>query len=427
MQVASENPKAVKITDLRHVTIAYSRDTYRGHPRTGGIHNFGNGELAVIYNRSPCSYEKYNEVYHDFYSLEHSKQVLTRTFDNGETWPREEEAIVWERGGAVSELRERLWPGDTDREEMDMTQPGACFYFGRSWAGKMVQDVRGYVPLHISFSLRSVDKGKTWEKTPTLFAPPVQDGSVISYGNQPIKLADNSFLVVLTAGKGADPQANKKPVLYISEDNGLSWEFISTIVRETSWDYTYPDLIMLPGGRIQCYMMRQKVNYAVGNWMCMNYSDDGGLSWSPVEPIGRLGFSPWVARRRAGEYSRPKIIRDPAGRIIENYEPKTSGTYYGHAICRSPSPLLLKDGRILVLYSRRKPPFGIGGMVSEDQGITWSREFIVREGASSADIGYQVATELEDGRIFTVYYFTLEDGNKLGGTRFIAGSYFRIH
>lgn len=151
-----------------------------------------------------------------------------------------------------------------------------------------------------------------------------------------------------------------------------------------------------------------------------------GLSWSPVKPIGKLGYSPWINRRKPGIYSLPKVIRDPAGRPIENYEPKTSGTYYGHALCRSPSPLLLRDGRIVLHYSRRKPPFGIGGMVSEDQGKTWSQEFIIRDDASTADIGYQVACELDDGTICTVYYFTQEDGNQLGGTRFIAGSFYRI-
>ena len=68
----------------------------------------------------------------------------------------------------------------------------------------------------------------------------------------------------------------------------------------------------------------------------------------------------------------------------------------------------------------------IGGMVSEDEGQTWSREFVIRDDASTPDIGYPVATELEDGRIFAAYYYTLEDGSRFGGARFIAGSFFRI-
>jgi hypothetical protein len=38
-----------------------------------------------------------------------------------------------------------------------------------------------------------------------------------------------------------------------------------------------------------------------------------------------------------------------------------------------------------------------------------------------------VVTELDDGRIFTAYYFNVEDDVHLrGGRRFIGGSFFRI-
>jgi len=154
----------------------------------------------------------------------------------------------------------------------------------------------------------------------------------------------------------------------------------------------------------------------------MAYSDDGGLSWSDVRPIGQLGYSPWVSRRPSGLYSRPRTVRDPAGRLVETYEPRPTGA----ALFRSPYPLLLRDGRIVVLYGRRKPPYGMGGIVSEDGGETWSQEFVLRDDANCGDLGYPVATELEDGRIFTAYYYNLDDGNKFGGTRYIAGSFFRV-
>ena len=86
----------------------------------------------------------------------------------------------------------------------------------------------------------------------------------------------------------------------------------------------------------------------------------------------------------------------------------------------------LQDGRIVVLFARRKPPTGIGLIVSEDEGATWSAEAIVRDDGSGSDLGYPVATQLDDGRIFTAYYFMEDDGNGFGGTRHIAGSFFRL-
>lgn len=37
-----------------------------------------------------------------------------------------------------------------------------------------------------------------------------------------------------------------------------------------------------------------------------------------------------------------------------------------------------------------------------------------------------LATQLDDGRVFTAYYFLVNDGNGFGGSRFIAGSFFRV-
>ena len=61
-------------------------------------------------------------------------------------------------------------------------------------------------------------------------------------------------------------------------------------------------------------------------------------------------------------------------------------------------------------------------------GRTWSEEFIIRSDGCISDLGYPVGSRLEDGRIFTAYYFTKDegDGNKFGGARHIAGSFFRI-
>ena len=88
--------------------------------------------------------------------------------------------------------------------------------------------------------------------------------------------------------------------------------------------------------------------------------------------------------------------------------------------------MILADGRVVVLFARRKVPYGMGLVVSEDDGISWSQEHVLREDASHADIGYPVAAEIAPNRIFTAYYYTLDDGNGFGGTRFIAGTFFTL-
>jgi hypothetical protein len=440
--MAVREPKAAGIRDIRHITVAYSKDTYRGHPRHCGSYNFGGGELAITYSKAPCFYQRADEVGHDFSYMERADQVLLRSTDNGETWPESSEVAIWPRGAPIDELRARLWPDsasdrtlhgsstggqDSAREELDMRQPGACFFFGRCWAGKEMHDpyhTGRVVPHFITFSLRSVDKGRTWERVPTVIAPPAHQDSLLINAHPPVRLPDGTFLVVGTAGKGADPAGRKEAVLYLTDDNGLSWECITTIASDPTGTlgFTYNALIMLPGGRLQCYMMSQIGFTSQGNLIWMNYSDDGGVTWSAPRPIHTLGHSPWVARRAPGSYSRPPTAKDPAGRPVQTFEPLPTGA----AFYRSPFPLLLRDGRIVVTYGRRKPPYGMGCLVSEDSGETWSADTVLRDDALCWDLGYPVTMELDDGRILTVYYYNLDDGNQFGGTRFIAGTFFRL-
>ena len=141
-----------------------------------------------------------------------------------------------------------------------------------------------------------------------------------------------------------------------------------------------------------------------GNALQMAESVDG-YSWSGHRPIVRVGASPWLPRP-IPKQSRYQL----QGRV-----------YYS-----SPWPLVLRDGRIVVLFGRRKPPHGIGLIVSEDSGETWSNEVILRDDAPSSDVGYPVATELDDGRIFTACYYNIELGGEYGGPRYIATTHFRL-
>ena len=50
----------------------------------------------------------------------------------------------------------------------------------------------------------------------------------------------------------------------------------------------------------------------------------------------------------------------------------------------------------------------------------------IRKDGASWDLGYPVATQLEDGRVFTAYYYTVE-GSHSDAVRFIAGTFFRVN
>ncbi|MDX9978640.1 MAG: sialidase family protein [Lentisphaeria bacterium] len=77
-----------------------------------------------------------------------------------------------------------------------------------------------------------------------------------------------------------------------------------------------------------------------------------------------------------------------------------------------PSGLVkLADGRLVLSYGYRHPPYGIRAVVSADEGLTWDTDHVItlRNDGAGYDLGYPRSLLLPDGTILTVYYFTLDD------------------
>lgn len=76
--------------------------------------------------------------------------------------------------------------------------------------------------------------------------------------------------------------------------------------------------------------------------------------------------------------------------------------------------LVLHDGSLLCTYGYRRAPMGIRACRSTDDGRTWdiAHEYVLRADGwgSGSDLGYPVTQQLADGRLVTVYYFTVADG-----------------
>lgn len=387
-----------QLQDLQHMRLCYSRERYCGHPRQGGLLHFNGDEIAVLHHHAPSAYHESADVRHDFGGY-HSRSVvlLQRSVDGGHTWPADQEVVVYDESAPIAARRDFLGQQGRPRARISLGSPDSAIFFGRTYAGPENESGR---PAMVCFAIRSADRGRTWEQVPTVITPPAGRRYVHKDNHPLVVMPDGSVLGAMTIALPHAPDAPAAIALFGSDDDGLTWEYLAEIARDDTGAGrpTYAGLLLLPGGRLQCYMLNIG---GARNALQMAHSDDGGYSWSQPRPIVAWGRSPWIGRRH------PDAAR--------------AGVHY-----RSPWPLRLRDGRIVVLFGRRKPPFGIGVLISEDDGATWSPEAIVRDDGSGSDLSYPVATELDDGRIFTAYYFMNDDGNGFGGTRHIAGSTFRM-
>ena len=70
--------------------------------------------------------------------------------------------------------------------------------------------------------------------------------------------------------------------------------------------------------------------------------------------------------------------------------------------------VLLKDGRVVMVYDHKSAPHGVRALVSRDEGRTWAnRIYVIGYGLKRA--GRASSVVLNDGRVYTLY---AESGGK---------------
>lgn len=383
---------APRLRDLEHGILHSGADWYCGHPRQAVYGHFDGDEVVVGHNHAPCAYARPADVRHDLHGY-HSRAValLQRSADGGRTWPAADEVVIYDETRTEAEKREFLYPSAPERATYDMLHPEALTYFGRTY----LPTTRDRTP--VCFALRSPDRGRTWEATPTIVEHPDGPELWVHKDCHPVlPAADGKGLL---AGMSLGQDDGGGPALYASDDHGLSWHCRSRLQVASPGRGTYVGLLRLPNGPLQCYFLHIGTGEEVAgphNAICVAESVDEGCTWSAPRPIVCGDEGSW------------------------------GGDGGGGKAYRSPWPILLRDGRILVLFARRRPPMGIGAVVSTDGGHTWSDELVIRSDATHRDLGYPVGSQLADGRIFTAYYYNVPSSKPLGGVRYIASSHFRI-
>lgn len=206
---------------------------------------------------------------------------------------------------------------------------------------------------------RSTDGGKTWEKKEI---PELDAYMAASSGWSYAQLPDGTILRAFSIKKSANDAAATYVVRTI---DGKSYEIVRAIadperkeeMTEESWMHVMKD------GGVWILVRAERGD----DRMWQAFSKDGGKTWRAVK-TGIKGHPP------------SSVIR-------------------------------LQDGRLLLTYGYRHPPFGIRAVVSEDDGKTWRADcvFVLRADGDNYDLGYPRSVQLKDGTVVTIYYFVTAD------------------
>jgi BNR repeat-like domain len=287
---------------------------------------------------------------------------------------------------------------------------------------------------------RSLDGGETWtlERPPGLRPPAGEKIAGVPTGGIGSELRDSPGGIDFTepdfalTARMTDIHAGQSR-FYYSLDRGHSWEGPYRLP-----DFGQPgtaartDYLVNGKHDLSLFLTVAKSNGKEGRVICAR-TRDGGKTWSmegfvTPEPEGReYAIMPSSLRLDDGAILtavryRPFIdaflSRDDGKtwQRLSRPAPETGGN--------PPSLRALEDGRLVLTYGYREPPFGIRAVFSEDEGRTWSEPFVLRDDGGSWDLGYTRTVQRPDGRLVTVYYYNLgEDSERfIGATIWDPGS-----
>lgn len=391
--------------NVEHAVVYRKENEFASHPYVRGFWETGAGDLICNFSLTTVDYQgDPNKLSHLelVRSAGGRRAVTVRSEDRGRTWKvanqdsnrpsndvRAPKPGVDGKPGSLAEI------GPIDYSNRDVLVSN--FNHQYMTEDPLVRDFYESVKTHVEAPERQVffrvsrDAGRTWSRSVML---PLDGLHSLSAIESSAVRTDGRCLLFLS---GASRQGTgSRPVVYRSTDDGTSFHFLSYVTPADDPFFggtvqMYPRGLVLPNGRILC-SVRIDRDWAGDMWTHLYKSDDGGRTWQFLS--------------RVSDFGAPS------------------------------APLLLKDGRLVMVHGVRLPPAGIRALVSEDEGLTWGPEIVVRDDAGSWDIGYPRVWEAEPGRIGAVYYFNTKDDPMqvkpvgtlwgAGGVRFIARSFFSV-
>ncbi|WP_309085741.1 sialidase family protein [Chelativorans sp.] len=405
-------------TDVEHAIVYRRENEFATHPYSRGFWETASGHLICNFSvaRADYSGEPRRLAHHNLIKSPGGRRGVTvRSEDRGRTWHvfnedktrpgMDVKAPDPKLDGKPGPLNEMAPVDFTDRDVLVSN-----FYYQYMQEDPQLREFLPTVttefgpPENQVFFRISKDAGHSWSRSAML---PLDGLYSLSAVESSLVRPDGRCLLFLTGGVNKEGQHNRfpagpehgepnRPLVYRSTEDGTTFHFLSFITPKDDPNFSglqqmYPRGLMLPNGRMIC-TLRIDRDWAGDMWTELFKSDDGGRTWQFLS--------------RATDFGAP-------------------GT-----------PVLMSDGRLVLVYTYRLPPYGMRAVVSEDGGSTWGPEIIIRGDGGSWDIGYPRAWEVEPGRIGTIYHYNDKDDPVqvkpsgtlwgAGGVRYIARSIFSV-
>lgn len=377
-----------KIGDVKHVLVYQEDGKFMGWPANNGAWTADGVNLLVGFTHGDYKLSKSHNI--------GGRQVswLARSTDMGETWVGyDPENYVGDFNGpgrSIKDIKKLKEPIDFSKPRFALRMVGTA-YHGAS-------DAEG----HFFFSY---DAGKTW-KGPFRFG----DTDIREWPELKNSTLANKKGIELTPRTDYVVEGERRCLLFMSarpkgkfatdrlfcirtEDGGKSFQFVgwvvppynkekmnkSVTVKVREKNNPHPSecravmsqTVKLNSGKLICAMRRRFAKY---NWVDAYVSEDSGKTWTFLSEVGDAG---------AGNGNPPALG-------------------------------LTNKGRLVAAFGNRDNPGYIMTVYSDDEGKTWSKAKILRDGFGSEDmqtndLGYPRLLRRKDGKMVCLYYWSTKD------------------
>jgi hypothetical protein len=154
------------------------------------------------------------------------------------------------------------------------------------------------------FCARTVDGGRSWALRSWVVRPP--EGYAIMPAT--VRLDNGALLTAVRCHDGAAFDAGRHWIdLYRSDDDALTWRFVSRPVPDTGRGGNPPAMILLPDGRLCLTHGCRGAPYGIR----ARLSSDGGATWEPEVALRTDGGSPDLGYTRT--------VQRPDGTLVTVY------------------------------------------------------------------------------------------------------------
>lgn len=362
----SAKPTTLGVKKVKDVVVYRDSMYYSAFP---SVVKLDDGRLLVAFRRAPNRQMMGASRYRHIDPC--SQLVLVTSSDGGNTWSSEPQLMFAHPfGGSQDPCMIKLLNGDLLCTSYLWVQLGEGLldeYKARVVGDDNSSFAGGYI-------IRSTDNGNTWQGPFNPGSPlPVENRNTI-LGKMPLynrgALCQSNDGTIYWAVACDNPQGGFSVYLVESKDNGITWQYRSTIADDPKISFNETSIIKTPKGDLVAFMR----SFDLDDHACIARSTDGGNSFTWSD----MGFQ-------------------------------------GHPL----NALQLPDGRWLLTYGYRHEPYGIRTRIMDSECRTWSDEIVLRDDGGSTDLGYSWPVLLDNHHALVVYYFNYE-GSK--GTRGIEGT-----